>query len=385
MRDLVQRLPGSRIRDVANAGIGRPDMLAFWFGEGDEPTPGEIRQAAIDSLSRGETFYSHNLGLAELRDALRGYTAALHGDPGDDRIAVTSSGVTALMLAMQLLVDPGDEVVVVAPVWPNLPAQPQILSAQVSRVALAPDARGAWRIDLARLLDAVTPRTRVLLVNSPNNPTGWTLTRDEQRVLLDHCRRTGTWIVADEVYERLYFADDGARAAPSLLDLAAHDDRVIVVQSFSKTFAMTGWRLGWLVLPVGHLDAMAKLIEFNSSCAPVFVQRAAVQALAIADRIVPALVGRIRAGRDALCAALAALPGVQVAAPAGGMYAFLRVAQAADSFAFARRLVREHGLGLAPGVAFGAEGEGWLRWCFATRDAARLQAGVGRLAAALGL
>ncbi len=385
MRELVERLPGSRIREVANAGIGRPDVLAFWFGEGDESTPPEIRQAAIDSLARGETFYSHNLGLPELRDALRGYTAALHGDPGEDRIAVTSSGVSALMLAMQLLVDPGDEVVVVAPVWPNLPAQPQILSAHVKRVALAPDARGAWRLDLQRLLDAVTPRSRVLLVNSPNNPTGWTLTPAEQQVLLDHCRGTGTWIVADEVYERLYFGADGARAAPSLLDLAGRDDRVIVVQSFSKTFAMTGWRLGWLVLPSGHLDAIAKLIEFNSSCAPVFIQRAGIQALAIADRFVPLLVERVRAGRDALCTALAGLPGVQAAVPAGGMYTFWRVAAAADSLDFARRLVREHGLGLAPGVAFGAEGEGWLRWCFATRDPARLRAGVDRLAQALGL
>jgi aspartate/methionine/tyrosine aminotransferase len=382
MRDTIARLPGSRIREVANAGIGRADLLAFWFGESDEVTPAEIRQAAADSLARGETFYSHNLGLAELRAALRGYTAALHGDPGDERIAVTSSGVTALMLAMQLLVDAGDEVVVVVPVWPNLPAQPAILGARVKRVALAPDAQGAWRLDLQRLIDAVTPATRVLLVNSPNNPTGWTLTRAEQQALLAHCRRTGTWIVADEVYERLYYPGS---CAPSLLDIADADDRVVVVHSFSKSFLMTGWRLGWLVLPRGHLDAIGKLIEFNSSCAPVFVQRAGLAALAIADRFVPGLVERTRAGRDALCAALAALPGVEVAPAPGGMYAFFRVAGARDSLAFARDLVAGHGLGLAPGSAFGDEGEGWLRWCFATRDLARLRQGVDRLAAALGL
>ena len=384
MRDAIARLPGSRIREVANAGIGRADVLAFWFGESDETTPDEVRRAAADSLARGETFYSHNLGLAELREALRRYTAALHGDPGGERIAVTSSGVTALMLAMQLLVDAGDEVVVVVPVWPNLPAQPAILGARVTRVPLAPDAQGAWRLDLQRLLDAVTPATRVLLVNSPNNPTGWTLTRAEQRALLDHCRRTGTWIVADEVYERLYF-DSGERAAPSLLDIAAPDDRVVVVQSFSKTFLMTGWRLGWLVLPAGHLDAMGKLIEFNSSCAPVFVQRAGLQALAMAEGFVPGLLGRTRAGRDALCAALAALPRVRVAPPSGGMYAFFRVEGVDDSLAFARHLVTRHGLGLAPGSAFGDEGEGWLRWCFATSDLARLRLGVDRLAAAIGL
>lgn len=384
MRETVTRLPASQIRAVANAGLGRGDVLAFWFGESDEVTPPAVRDAAARSLMQGETFYSHNLGLAELRDALRGYTAALHGDPGPERIAVTSSGVTALMLAMQLLVDAGSQVVVVTPVWPNLPAQPAILGADVRRVALTPDAHGAWRLDLDRLLAAVTPATRVLLVNSPNNPTGWSLTRAEQQALLDHCRRTGTWIVADEVYERIWFGA-GAASAPSLLDLAAPDDRVIVVQSFSKTFLMTGWRLGWLVLPRGHLEAIGKLIEFNSSCAPVFVQRGALAALAGAERSVPDLVARLRHCRDTLCAALAGLPGVQVAAPPGGLYAFLKVPGADDSLAFASHLVSAHGLGLAPGAAFGAEGQGWLRWCFASRDAARLEQGVARLRGALGL
>ena len=383
MRPTIAQLPGSKIRDVANAGLGRPDVLAFWFGESDEVTPAEVRQAAADSLLRGETFYSHNLGMAELREALRAYTAGLHGDPGPDRIAVTSSGVTALMTAMQLLVDAGDEVVVVVPVWPNLPAQPAILGAQVVRVPLAPDAAGAWRLDLDRLLAAVTPATRVLLLNAPNNPTGWALTRAEQQALLAHCRRTGTWIVADEVYDRVWFG--AGRAAPSFSDISAPDDRLIVVHSFSKSFLMTGWRLGWLLLPAGHLDAVGKLIEFNSSCAPVFVQRGGLQALAMAEAFVPPLVARLRAGRDALCPALAALPGVQSSTPDGGMYAWFRAPGADDSLAFAKHLVADHGLGLAPGAAFGPEGEGWLRWCFASQDTARLLAGVDRLKAALRL
>jgi len=358
-------------------------LLPFWFGESDEVTPQAVRDAAAQSLARGETFYSHNLGLAELREALRGYVAGLHGDPGDNRIAVTSSGVTALMTAMQLLVDAGDEVVVVVPVWPNLPAQPTILGARVVRVPLAPDASGAWQLDLDRLLAAVTPATRVLLLNAPNNPTGWTLTRAEQQAVLDHCRRTGTWIVADEVYERVWFGPE--RAAPSFLDISTPEDRVLVVGSFSKAFLMTGWRLGWLVLPASLLDAVGKLIEFNSSCAPVFVQRGGLAALAMADDFVPGLVARLQAGRDALCPALAALPGVQSATPLGGLYAWFRAPGADDSLAFAKRLVSEVGLGLAPGAAFGPEGEGWLRWCFASQDTARLALGVQRLRQALGL
>ena len=383
MREAIDRLPGSQIREVANAGLGIPDVLAFWFGESDEVTPEPVRRAAADSLLRGETFYSHNLGLAELREALRAYTAGLHGDPGPDRIVVTSSGVTALMTAMQLLIDPADEVVVVTPVWPNLPAQPEILGARVVRVPLAPDSAGAWRLDLQRLITAVTPSTRLLLVNAPNNPTGWTMTRDEQRTLLDHCRRTGTWIVADEVYDRVWFGV--GRAAPSFLDIASPQDRLVVVHSFSKSFLMTGWRLGWMVLPAGHLDAVGKLIEFNSSCAPVFVQRGGLAALGIADEFVPQLVARLRRGRDTLCPALGALPGVLSGTPLGGMYAFFRVPGADDSLAFAKRLVAEHGLGLAPGAAFGAEGEGWVRWCFASQDPARLLAGVARLKEAMGL
>ena len=384
MRAAIQSLPGSKIREVANAGLGRSDVLPFWFGESDEVTPAPIRQAAADALARGETFYSHNLGLPELREAIAAYASRLHGPLDVDRIAVTSSGVTALMLAMQMLLDAGDEVVAVVPVWPNLTAQPAILGARVTRVPLRPDAAGRWQLDINELLAAVTPATRVLLVNGPNNPTGWALTGEQQRQLLTHCRSTGTWIVADEVYERIYF-EPGAACAPSFLDLARADDRLIVAHSFSKSFLMTGWRLGWLVLPAGHIEAAGKLLEFNSSCAPVFVQRGGLAALALADSIVPDLVQRLQACRDRLVNGLQALPGVAVATPPGGLYAFFRVEGQNHSLAFAKHLVAAHGLGLAPGAAFGAEGEGWLRWCFASKDPARLDAGLLRLASALGL
>ena len=391
MRAAMQVLPGSKIREVANAGLGRSDVLAFWFGESDEVTPEPIRQAAADSLLRGETFYSHNLGLPELRQAIARYASGLHGEVAVDRVAVTSSGVTALMLAMQWLLSPGDELVAVVPVWPNLTAQPLILGAQVKRVALRPQA-GAWRLDLDELLAAVTSRTQVLLVNAPNNPTGWTLTAAEQAALLAHCRKTGTWIVADEVYERLYYGGSPGQAAPSFLDQAQFGDRLVVAQSFSKSFLMTGWRLGWLVLPdadsaagAGGMDTMGKLLEFNSSCTPVFVQQGGLAALAMADDLVPRVAAHMRACRDRLLTGLEGLPGVTVARPPGGMYAFFRIEGQGDSLALAKRLVAENGLGLAPGAAFGDEGEGWLRWCFASRDPARLDAGLERLRLALGL
>ena len=386
VRPAIEQLPASLIREVANAGLGRADVLPFWFGESDEVTPEPIRAAAAESLARGETFYSHNLGLPELREALAAYTSALHRPVAASRIAVTSAGVNALMLAMQMLLGAGDEVVAVVPVWPNLTAQPLILGATVTRVPLAPDAQGAWRLDLPALLARVTPATKLLLVNAPNNPTGWTLSAAEQRAILSHCRATGTWIVADEVYERLAFEGPAGGAAPSFLDHAEPDDRLVVVHSFSKSFLMTGWRLGWLVLPEAALPAMGRLLEFNSSCAPVFVQRGGLAALAMADTLVPRVVAHLRQCRDRLVSGLQALPGVKVAAAPGGLYAFFRLEGhplAGDSLALARHLVAAHGLGLAPGAAFGPEGEGWLRWCFASRDPARLDDGLARLQAAL--
>ena len=389
MRQAVVNLEESMIRQVANAGLGRSDVLKFWFGESDEVTPAFIRDAAAESLQRGEVFYSHNLGLAELRGAIAAYCTGLRtpgaAPIGMDRIAVTSGGVNALMLAVQALVNAGDDVVAVTPVWPNLTAQPAIMGANVRCVSLKP-VGGQWQLDMNELLAAITPATKLLVINAPNNPTGWTLTRGEQQAILAHCRKTGTWILADEVYERLYYAPTINGAAPSFLDIADAEDRVIVAHSFSKSFLMTGWRLGWLVMPPSALPHLGKLIEFNTSCAPVFIQRAGLVAIERCADITPRVVAHLQNCRDTLVPLLQAVPGVQVAPALGGMYAFFRLedqARFGDSLATAKRLVVEAGLGLAPGNAFMANptpgAQGWLRWCFASQDVARLGQGVDRL------
>jgi aspartate/methionine/tyrosine aminotransferase len=376
-RDAVRALAASRIREVANEGMGEADVLAFWFGEPDEVTPAFIRDAGAASLARGETFYTQNFGIPPLREAIAGYVGGLHGATAEACVAVTASGMSALMLAVEALVSPGDRVVVVTPLWPNLVEIPKILSAHVECVPLG-FAHGAWTIDLDRLLAALTPDTRLVMINSPNNPTGWTLTRDQQQAILDRCRRHGTWLLADDVYERLYFRDDAARAAPSFLDLAGRDERVVSTNSFSKSWLMTGWRLGWLVAPPALMPDIGKLIEYNTSCSPAFVQHAGVAAITQGEPTVAHVRDRFRRARDFLVAELARLPGIEVAAPAGAMYAFFRVAGLADSLDFCKRLVRDARLGLAPGSAFGPEGEGFVRWCFAA-DEARLADGVARL------
>ena len=378
LRQTVLDLEESRIREVANAGMGRSDVLAFWFGESDEVTPEVVRQAAIESLQKGETFYAHNLGLPELRQAVANYMSDLHGQIGMDRIAITSGGVNALMLAFQALVDAGDEVVAVTPVWPNLTAQPQVMGGRVKCVSLRPEG-GEWVLDMDALKAALTSSTRVLVLNAPNNPTGWTLARAEQQAILDHCRQTGTWILADEVYERLYYEPTPKGCAPSFLDIAVPDDRLVVVHSFSKSFLMTGWRMGWLVMPPAMTQPVGKLIEFNTSCASVFTQRAAIAALQHTQDITPRVVSHLKTCRDTLVPLLQAIPGVQVAPAKGGMYAFFQLPGHPDSVQTAKRLVTEAGLGLAPGEAFAPEAAGWLRWCFASQDLGRLEQGVERL------
>ncbi|HWQ37899.1 MAG TPA: pyridoxal phosphate-dependent aminotransferase [Burkholderiales bacterium] len=379
-RPAVQALRSSKIREVANAGMGKDDVVAFWFGEPDEVTPEFIRQAAIDSLDAGETFYTHNLGIPALREAIARYLTRLHRPISVERVAVTNSGMSALMLATQALVGPGDRVVIVTPVWPNLVEIPKILGADAATFALDFSTAG-WTLDLDRLLRELTPRTRAVYINSPNNPTGWTIDEQALRAVLEHCRRHGIWILADDAYERLYFGN-GSGVAPSFLDIADPQDRLVSTNTFSKSWLMTGWRLGWVVMPEPLTASISTLIEYNTSCAPAFVQRAGVAAIERGEQVPRDFNARLRHARDFLFARLRELPGVQAPAPEGAMYAFFRVSGAADSLGFCKRLVCEAGLGLAPGIAFGAEGQGFVRWCFAASDE-RLEEGVARLRRAL--
>ncbi len=379
VRAAVQALTASKIRELYNEGVGRTDLLTFWVGEPDEPAPEFIREAARRSMAAGELFYTHNLGIPELRAALSRYISHLHRPVGENQVAITSAGVNALMLAAQLLLDPGDRVVEVVPLWPNLQEIPKILGAAVATVPLQFSPSG-WTLDLQRLLEALKPGTRALFLNSPNNPTGWTISREAQRAILEHCRRHGIWLVADDAYERLYFGEGGV--APSFLGLAEPGERLISANTFSKSWLMTGWRLGWLVVPPELMADLGKLIEYNTSCAPVFVQRAAIAAVTEGEPVIARTLERFRRNRDFLIGSLRTLERLQVAVPDGTMYAFIRLEGVSDSLAFCKRLMREQGLGLAPGSAFGPEGEGYVRWCFAA-DQAKLADGVARLRRAL--
>lgn len=378
-RDAVHSLSSSQIREVANSAMGRKDVLPFWFGETDQPTAAFIRDAAIQSLSAGETFYAQNLGRPYLRNAIAEYMSDLHGRTIEtDRISVVGSGVTGLGVVSQLMLSPGDRVVAITPLWPNITEIPRISGAHVERVSLNVSG-GKWSLDLDRLLSALTPETKMLIVNSPNNPTGWTISDEQIEAITTHCRRLGIWVVADEVYERLIY-DPSVRSAPSFLRHMNADERLISVNSFSKAWSMTGWRAGWITAPVTMADDLAKLIEYNFSCVFEPIQRAATVALTQGEAEIANLRARLAGTRNVLVSGLLDIPGVDVPEAGGAMYVFFRIAGQSDSVETAKRLVSEAGLGLAPGSAFGPEGNGWLRWCHAVSDEARLMEGVSRLA-----
>ena len=374
----IRGLASSLIREVADIGMAQSNVLPFWFGESDQTTPQFIREEAIRSLSGGETFYTQNLGRPYLREAIANYLTNLHERPfSAEQIVATNSGVTGLLLASELLLSPHNKVVIVTPLWPNIGEIPKIFNANVTRVSLKIH-NNRWALDLEQLLDALTPDTRALILNSPNNPTGWTIDDDSVGIILQHCRKHGIWVISDDVYERLVH-DSALRSAPSFLKQGEPGDRLISVNSFSKAWLMTGWRAGWMVVPSELTGDLAKLIEYNTSCMFEPVQRAAVVALHQGEPEITRQRAMLTHTRTVLTNALARLPGVEVPDAGGAMYVFFRIAGNTDSVALAKRLVLEAGLGLAPGAAFGPEGNGWLRWCHAVSDESRLLEGVSRL------
>ena len=362
LRRSIGSLPSSKIREVAHLGMGRDDVIPLWFGESDLPTPKFICDAAARALAAGDTFYQPNAGIAELRSTLADYMNRLYGTRlTPHNVIVSASAMNALMLVMQSLIDPGDVVVTTTPAWPNLPAVPRILTGAIREVPLSPSNAG-WRLDLDRLLDACDARTRVIFLNSPNNPTGWMMSADEQKAVLAFARKRGIWIVSDEVYARVVY--DRA-TAPSFLEQALPDDRLIVVNSFSKTWSMTGWRLGWITVPAGLGPAFEMLTEYNIAGPAGFIQQAGVVAVRDGEPCVQETVERYRAARDLVARRIARIPRMRLPTPDAAFYAFIRVDGMSDSVAFAKELLASTGVGLAPGAAFGDGSDDFLRLCFA--------------------
>lgn len=357
-------LPGSRIRVVTRASADIPNMIKLWFGEGDEPTPQFVREGAKAALDRGETFYAANRGIAPLLQAIsdylkRGYDAEI----GSDRIVVTASGMNAIMITIQCLIEPGDSAVIIGPLWPNGRSAVRAMGGEPRDVYLQPQEDGRWKLDMQQLFDACDKTTKLIMINSPGNPTGWVATEEELKQILEFCRERGIWILSDEVYGRIVYS--GAKHAPSYYTLAEPEDPVVIVNSFSKSWSMTGWRLGWIVAPPRLCTAVEKMTEFNISHPTTFVQWGGVSALNEGDDYIDGLVERYKRAADMVYQALAPLPRVTLGKPEGAFYAFFALDGLTDSVELCKTIAREAQVGLAPGVAFGPAGEGRIRLCYA--------------------
>ena len=376
IRDDVVALQDSPILEVWRTGAHLPDMIGMWAGEPDVPTPAFICRAASQALAEGHTFYSAERGIPELRAEIASYLERLYGTTiSDDRIAVTQSGMNAVMLISQMLLRPGDNVVAVTPGWPNVTRAMQINGAAIREVPLEAGNRG-WRFDPGRVFAACDGRTRIISFASPGNPTGWTIEREQAEALLAFARERGIALLSDEVYHRIVY--DG-RAALSLLELARPGDPVFVVNSFSKAWAMTGWRLGWMVFPEGITGQVNKLIQFNTSGAQAFLQWGAIAALRDGEEFVSYFVDRCRTGQKVVAERLAAMPRVRPIVSNGSFYAMFEVDGMADSLRFCLEGVQKMRLGMAPGTAFGGGAERMVRLCYA-KEPALLHAAMNRLA-----
>nr|HMN27806.1 pyridoxal phosphate-dependent aminotransferase [Caldilineaceae bacterium] len=336
--------------------------------ESNLPTPSYIKEAATQALADGYTFYTENAGLPSLRAAVANKVAELHGlqlDPAAE-VVITASGVQALNLTIRCTINPGDEALILTPNWPNAGEIVKLYGATPVEVPFVTQG-DRFTLDLAALEAAVTPRTRLLVYTSPSNPLGWVATLADQQTLLDFCRRHGLGLLADEVYERVYFAAGGAgSAAPSILRLCSREDAVIVVNSFSKSYCMTGWRLGWAISRRDLIRRAIPLNEFIISHAPTFIQKAGEAALAHGEDEIAARAELFHERMEFCYRALAGLKGVTAPKPDGAFYLFPRLDGVTDSFSFALDLLRTTKVSVAPGVAFGRGGEGAIRICTAS-------------------
>ena len=374
IRQDIEELPFSPIREIVRSAEDLNDVIPFWFGEPDVSTPEFIRDIAKKSLDRGETFYAPNSGQRILRESIADYMNGLYGSRiSTEQITVSLSGMNALMLSAQALLPHGSKVVVLLPSWPNIPAVQKIMGAEVEGVPIGMK-DGKWNLDMEQVFDACDSNTSAIIINSPNNPSGWTMSHQEQKTLLEFTRKKGIWIVSDEVYARISFH---ANHAPSFCEVMEKDDRVIVVNSFSKSWAMTGWRLGWITAPVQLGVQFEKLNEYNVAGPPPFIQQAGITALKKGEAFIRESNARYLQALSYFTEWAKAQERIEFDVPTAAFYAFFKIREGNDSLAMAKDLLNK-GVGLAPGCAFGSQFDSYLRLCFAS-SIPKLEKGLKRL------
>lgn len=386
LRPEILGLRPNGIGAVSSKALGDPDIIPLWFGESDLPTPDFIRDAAKRALDEGRTFYTFVRGLPALREGIARWASRQSGrNINPERVTSPGSAMLCIHITLQCLVRPGDNVVIVSPMWPNIFQAVMGMGAVPRFVRLDGGAQGEpWRLDLQRLFDSVDARTRALFIASPSNPTGWIMSRAEQEAILAFARERGIAIISDEVYTPLVYETP----APSFAALAEDDDNVFVINGFSKAWAMTGWRIGWVIHPAHLGTQMHELAAYNNSGSTTFAQYGAVEAITRGDAFLNAMVERCREGRDIVGRFIAGQNRMSWSRPPGAFYGFIAVEGMTDSIGFAQRLVAEAKVGVAPGIAFGLpedrDNDRFIRICFA-QSPARLSEAMDRIAARIRL
>ena len=381
IRPAILALERNGIGEVSMLGLGRTDIIPLWFGEGDIVTPDFIRDAAKRALDQGKTFYTFTRGLTELREAIAAWASRQSGRTISlDRVTVPGAAMMGVQIALQCVCEPGDNVLIVSPMWPNIFQAVRGLGAEPRFVRLSGGANGEpWTLDLERLFAAADRRTKAVFFASPSNPTGWIMSEREQRAILDFARKRGIAVISDEVYTPIVYDTP----APSFAAIADPEDDVFVVNSFSKAWAMTGWRVGWLLHPPRLGTQMAEMAAYNNTGSAVFAQYGALEAITKGDAFVKWQLDRCREGLAIVEKFVASQNRISWSKPAGAFYGFLAVDGMTDSTAFAKRLLEEAKVGVAPGIAFGPkdekENDRFIRICFA-QDPKRLSEALDRIA-----
>lgn len=372
--------PDSGIMSAVNHGIDRPDIIPVWSGEGNVPTPEAFCRPAIDSLLKGETFYTWQRGIPPLREALARYHTRHYGRGFEaENFFVTGGGMQAIQTIIQMIAGEGDEIILPTPAWPNYAGPMRLSGARPVEVPFD-FANGRWHLDLDRLFEAITRRSKAIVLNSPSNPLGWTASLDDLKAVRDECRKRGLWIVGDEVYARFYYGDAGETRAPSFLDICDTEERMLLANTFSKNWAMTGWRVGWLQAPRAVGPAIERIIQYNTSGTAAFLQQGCAVALDAGEDFVASQVAKARANRDLVAASLREHPQIRFELPSGAFYMFFAIDGMKDSLATTLRIIDEAGVGFAPGGTFGPGGEGFLRMCY-LRDPVKLAEAMRRFGA----
>ncbi len=363
LRKAITNLKPSPIRNIANTAIGNKNIIPLWFGETDITTPKFISNSMKQALDAGHTFYTTNQGISQLVDTIANYSSKLHNTHiSTSRIMITSAGMNALMIAAEALVNPDDKVICITPVWPNFMRCVEIMGGRVIEIPLIHSSEdNRWHLNILEIESHIKD-AKAIYINSPNNPTGWVIDNNEQQTILSLCRKNNTWIISDEVYERIIY---NANVAPSFLDISDDKDFLIVVNSFSKAWAMTGWRLGWMIVPENLINTFEKLNEFNIASPSAPAQHAGITAIQEGENFIKDMILRLQNSRDITVDYLKSSNRIMLPETNAAFYTFFKVDGITDSESFCFEILEKTGVGLAPGSAFGEGQNNWIRICYA--------------------